>query len=205
MNYEKEINKYGSMRKAAAALGMTKSQFVHKYRKQNDLCSRCGKKPDTDKKICSQCSDDFAEYIKINAPKESIERTCKKCGKCYNPWRSRQGNSSFCSRSCRSSYCNKGEKNAMYVHGEAKRKYPIEFYKIRDHILNRDNHSCKKCGIKNEELYDVHHIDFNKHNNDEKNLITLCKQCHSKCHGTSANRKKSKKYYTDFMIEYLRS
>ena len=29
----------------------------------------------------------------------------------------------------------------------------------------------------------IHHIDYNKMNNDESNLITLCKVCHGKTNG----------------------
>jgi hypothetical protein len=39
----------------------------------------------------------------------------------------------------------------------------------------------------------VHHIDYDKKNNDERNLITLCISCHSK---TNANR--------EYWIEYLK-
>lgn len=52
--------------------------------------------------------------------------------------------------------------------------YPIEFHEIRLKILQRDNYICKICNkIGNQ----VHHIDYNKENNKENNLITLCKKC----------------------------
>jgi len=54
------------------------------------------------------------------------------------------------------------------------RKYPWVFYLIRRIILNRDNHICQKCHKKGNT---VHHIDYNKQNCKEDNLITLCRKC----------------------------
>ena len=39
---------------------------------------------------------------------------------------------------------------------------------------------------------DVHHIDYDKKNNDPKNLISLCRKCHMK---TNKNRKYWTKYF----------
>lgn len=49
--------------------------------------------------------------------------------------------------------------------------------KLRLSILERDNHTCQKCGAKNHPLH-MHHIDGNMTNNDPSNLTTLCKECH---------------------------
>jgi len=54
------------------------------------------------------------------------------------------------------------------------RKYPWAFYLIRKIILKRDNYTCQKCNKKGNT---VHHIDYNKMNCKEKNLITLCRRC----------------------------
>lgn len=58
--------------------------------------------------------------------------------------------------------------------------YPDEFFRARYWILKRDNHTCQKCGIIEENYYrglDVHHIDYNRINNDKNNLICLCHRC----------------------------
>lgn len=49
--------------------------------------------------------------------------------------------------------------------------------KLRLSILERDNHTCQKCGGKGNPLQ-VHHIDSDLTNNDPCNLTTLCKECH---------------------------
>ena len=39
---------------------------------------------------------------------------------------------------------------------------------------------CEACG---REAVDIHHIDNDRKNNDIKNLIGLCRKCHSRAHG----------------------
>lgn len=54
--------------------------------------------------------------------------------------------------------------------------------KLKKLIRDRDNHTCQECGFTEEELkyvLQVHHIDFNKKNNEPSNLISLCRSCHT--------------------------
>lgn len=52
---------------------------------------------------------------------------------------------------------------------------------LRDEIRQRDGNRCSICGKPREEvLLDIHHIDFDKNNNDPSNLITLCKKHHGR-------------------------
>jgi len=57
-------------------------------------------------------------------------------------------------------------------------RYGEDWYSIRLRILERDNHTCRKCGKINSK--EVHHlIPYNlTKNNSDTNLITLCKRCH---------------------------
>jgi hypothetical protein len=60
-------------------------------------------------------------------------------------------------------------------------KYPWEFNdKLKKRIRYRDKR-CRICG-KKERLF-VHHIDYNKKNVDDFNLISLCRICHLKTNG----------------------
>ncbi len=79
--------------------------------------------------------------------------------------------------------------------------YPPEFRKVRNKILRRDLFTCQECHRHQEELkytLAIHHIDFNKNNNNSKNLITLCKNCHSK---TLYQRQNWINYYQEKMIK----
>lgn len=62
--------------------------------------------------------------------------------------------------------------------------YPAEFNEaLREKIRDRDGRKCMKCFKLESDLRrkcDVHHIDENKYNNNESNLISYCQQCHQK-------------------------
>ena len=68
-------------------------------------------------------------------------------------------------------------------------KYPKEYFKIRPKILKRDNYICQKCLEYGNE---VHHIDYDKQNNDESNLICLCHGCNVE---VNRNRNYWKEYF----------
>ncbi len=77
-------------------------------------------------------------------------------------------------------------------------KYPEEFYRVRYWIFKRDNHICQNCNITEKEYLiihnrklEIHHIDYNKQNSNENNLITLCRKCNM---GANHNRT----YWRDF-------
>lgn len=65
-----------------------------------------------------------------------------------------------------------------------------EFTKnLKTKIRIRDNFICSNCDKKENRLLSIHHIDYNKNNNNPQNLLSLCKSCHSK---TNINREKWK-------------
>jgi len=61
-------------------------------------------------------------------------------------------------------------------------RYGDEFYnkEFREHLLERQKNGCLLCAINNDLC--LHHIDKDKRNNNENNLIYLCRSCHSKVH-----------------------
>lgn len=59
----------------------------------------------------------------------------------------------------------------------------------REKILERDGYRCSECGESQQSKLTVHHIDGNGRgsespNNNDDNLITLCRSCHAKIHHT---------------------
>jgi hypothetical protein len=82
----------------------------------------------------------------------------------------------------------KGKENLNYIDGRSWVRYPPEFgLKLKNNIRKRDSYCCQNCGMnENEhlEIYhkrlDIHHINYNKKDCDESNLITLCKQCNQR-------------------------
>jgi len=78
-----------------------------------------------------------------------------------------------------------------YNKQDNKFKYSSSFDKrLKLKIRKRDNYQCQLCGISQGEykkLYkkhlSIHHIDYNKQNSNEKNLISLCQRCHARIRG----------------------
>ena len=73
-----------------------------------------------------------------------------------------------------------------------KKKYPKEFSDKRKILLDdaRGNDWCTACWTK--ELLQVHHIDCDKFNNKDENLLVLCFYCHAKEHKHMQNKKPPK-------------
>lgn len=96
----------------------------------------------------------------------------------------------------------KGEKNSRWLGGISFEPYGIEFNKdLREKIRKRDNYTCQmlECGaVQNGRKFHVHHIDYQKINNEDWNLITLCLPCHMK---TNTNREYWENYFTTYICE----
>jgi len=86
-----------------------------------------------------------------------------------------------------------GELNPRWQGGISFEPYSSDFNDgLKEQIRDRDNHICQLCGmteIEHVEVYgeklSVHHIDYDKKNSNETNLISLCRNCNSK---VNANR-----------------
>lgn len=120
------------------------------------------------RRICLICKEEF--YI----PKNYVE---KKRG-------------IYCSRKCfgiGQAEKLRGERSPHWCGGKSFEPYGLTFTnKLRKEIRMRDNYKCQICEIvQNGRKMSIHHIDYDKTNNKEWNLITLCHSCHSK---TNTNR-----------------
>lgn len=125
---------------------------------------------------------------KENFEKKVIERfnqikLCPYCGKEFHrgrierikQWTIRK----FCSQRCGwSSHINTNPERA---------KYGVGFTRaVKEQIRFRDGYKCQACGcpqVENLERLTIHHIDYNKKNNNHSNLISLCRSCHVRTNG----------------------
>lgn len=84
-----------------------------------------------------------------------------------------------------------GKNNPNYIHG---RNCSINNTKIvlelKEKIRKQNNYTCQHCSKTQKQnlketgrKLEVHHIDGSDTNNIEKNLISLCRSCHSKLKG----------------------
>lgn len=95
----------------------------------------------------------------------------------------------FCSAECQHKLIKPplmvGINHPRWLGGFNRRGYPREEWNntLKLSIRQRDNFKCKICGVPEEECFtklDIHHIDYDKNNNNPNNLIALCHSCHSK-------------------------
>ncbi len=86
-----------------------------------------------------------------------------------------------------------GEKHPAFNNWSSREPYGVEFSpELKERIRKRDNYECQECHKKQEKALCIHHIDYNKKNNNPLNLISLCTSCHMK---TNFNRKHWTKYF----------
>ncbi len=85
-------------------------------------------------------------------------------------------------------YLNNPKSNPGYIHGNSKAPYSSTFSKeLKLKIRRRDYYTCQHCGLTEGRhllrygyYLVIHHINYNKKNNKESNLITLCSSCNIK-------------------------
>lgn len=88
----------------------------------------------------------------------------------------------------------KGVKHPNWKGGISNEPYPFEFdKKLKKKIKIRDNYICNICNDIFKKLA-IHHIDYDKKNINENNLISLCFKCHGK---TNYNRERWILYFND--------
>jgi len=98
----------------------------------------------------------------------------------------------------------KGKNNPNWKKGISKEPYPFKFNnKLKKQIRYRDDYKCQLCEMTNRQHKNkynqnllIHHIDYNKKNLKENNLITLCRKDNS-----IVNFKR--KYWTGFFRNLL--
>ena len=97
----------------------------------------------------------------------------------------------FCNRKCYANFQKNyliKERSRLWKGGKSFEPYGLEFDdKLKEYIRKRDNYRCQECFRHQDELYTksgrkyklmVHHIDYDKTNNRENNLVSLCRNCH---------------------------
>ena len=172
---------------------MDKFKLKRRKVKIKKICKQCGKKFERNPRIiravikenfCTQQC--HAQYMD-----KKINIKCDNCGNEFKRSKSQiRGNHNFCNRQCFCQWLSKnirGENHPNWQGGLSFESHGIEFNNLlRKDIRQRDDFSCQVCSVvENGKPHDVHHIDYDKRNNDPGNLITLCHSCHSK---TNFNR-----------------
>ena len=159
--------------------------------KKPHYCIDCGQRVSSYKtKRCRYCSMQGKNHpsYKGGLP------ICIDCGKQLSYYRGKR---------CKSCAV-KNDKNPNWHNGISKLPYSFEFTdELKEKIRKRDNYQCqnKECNMTEEEhliVYgkniSIHHIDYNKKNCEESNLLPLCFQCNSRA---NHNRPHWTQYFKD--------
>jgi len=87
-----------------------------------------------------------------------------------------------------------GELASNWQGGKSFEEYGVEFNKdLKQQIKERDAYICQSYSCEyRTNILDIHHIDYDKKNNNIENLITLCRSCHMK-----TNSKNNRQYFTE--------
>lgn len=115
-------------------------------------------------------------------------RECKNCGSEFeivlSPSVLEKGWGVYCSRQCQGED-QRGEKSPNWKGGLNPRG-SLEYKDWRKAVYARDNWACQDCGSKGFNNLNAHHVfsyaQFPEHQLAVWNGITLCVDCHQKCH-----------------------
>ena len=171
--------------------------------KVNKVCIDCEKLISQKSKYCKKCyitnhnpSKNYASVIKMAHHKENHplwkggKPICIDCGSQL---------SRYSTKRCLSC-AKKGKLHPNYKDGKSFEPYSSSFTEeLKEKIRKRDNYTCQNCSITEEEhiivfgnVLTVHHIDYDKKNSKEDNLVSVCCSCNFRA---NYNRNYWRKYF----------
>jgi hypothetical protein len=182
----------------------TKGKRYYNYKGELPHCVDCGKQVSKRNIVrCRKCSNIFSGHnrkklhlcVDCNISISSVSLRCRKC--------SGKVRSIILKK-----YYSIPENNNNYINGLHRKPYPSEFNdSLKETIRKRDNYTCQNCNMTEEEhiivtgvVLTVHHIDYNKQNCKDSNLITVCLQCNIRA---NYNRSYWKQYYKEKICSHV--
>jgi hypothetical protein len=156
---------------------VNKKEYYKKHYKTGHC--KCGKEICKNAKQCLFCDNKGKNNSNFKTG-ESLKKHYCFCGK-EIAWKTAIHGGGKC-KSCATT----GENSSVWRGGVSKLPYSSDWTEqLKESIRKRDNYECQNCELTNEEhlitwdkSLEVHHIDYDKKNCSEDNLISLCIQCH---------------------------
>lgn len=180
------INQYKSKTAKYCSLDCRNKALVGRYvGEKSPVYSRVSKQ-------CPVCGLEFT--VKQSQNNRCIDNCCSK--ECSIQWASLSGK--FCGEN-NPMFGIIGDQSPAWNGGSSNFPYPFEFNKqLKLDIRTRDEFKCRICGEKEGDIaFPVHHINYNRNDNFNENLILFCVSCHSK---TNTNRNYWESYLNSLMI-----
>lgn len=172
------------------------------------VCAVCGKqyqvkRVNSSSRFCSlQCVGVSQRGKTVNREPKRETKTCCVCGSPFSVFRSHAKRMKCCSKSCsnemRSSLM-KGDGNPNWSGGLSRLPYPWDFRETSKKVIERDGFICQnpECDGADERLT-THHINYDKQDCRQENLICLCSSCNSKA---NFGRHKWQMFYESLMAK----
>lgn len=170
------------------------------------VCSVCGrqyqvKRANSSSRFCSlQCVGISQRGKTVNRELKRVLKICCVCGSSFSVFLSHEKRHKCCSKQCsnimRSSLM-KGEGNPNWSGGLSRLPYPWDFRETSKRVIERDGFTCQNPGCDGtDKRLTTHHINYDKQDCRQENLICLCSSCNSKA---NFGRHKWKKFYESLM------
>lgn len=183
-------------------------KIPHNYKGGKPHCIDCNKVlKNIYAKRCEKCHHIFCS----GKNHHNFQHGAFKCLICKKPYNRHKTKTKICRKCAKGKYhwlFKKFGKSANnFVHGNGYAPYPLKFNNLlKFKIRQRDNFMCQCCKRTEKQeikkinrVLSIHHIDYNKENCKEDNLITVCNKCNSKANN---NRNYWFAYYT-YIIEHF--
>lgn len=135
-------------------------------------------------RFCSMRCVGLSQRGMARPARAQVIKSCEICATDFSIYRSHAHRSDCCSRRCAGvlrAGRQSGAGNANWRGGLSRLPYPWNFRFISRQIIARDGGVCQNptCAGTDQRLT-AHHIDYDKANCVDENLITLCSSCNSK-------------------------
>jgi len=145
---------------------------------ERKYCIDCGKElKNRRSKRCRSCNNTGINNPGHKHGKCINNKVCVDCGKPKSIMGKRCPK---CSLKFNTGVFKPGKLHPNYIDGRTSVEYTEKFNKqLKSKIFKRDGYTCQLC-FKYPIKCQCHHIDYNKQNNQEINLLTLCRSCHGK-------------------------
>lgn len=172
------------------------------------ICVVCGKqyqvkRANSSSRFCSlQCVGISQRGKTVNRKPKRETKTCCVCGSPFSVFRSHAKRMKCCSKSCsnvmRSSLM-MGDGNPNWSGGLSRLPYPWDFRETSKKVIERDGFICQNPGCDGtDERLTTHHINYDKQDCRQENLICLCSSCNSKA---NFGRHKWQQFYESLMAK----
>lgn len=186
-NKGKILSKEVKERMSRAKKGLTKETSSRALRQSISLQGKMvgDKNPFYGRRHTEETKNKIRAKLAFHAITEETRKKLSEAGKGRSVWN--KGIPMTASTKRKVSKSLRGELNPAWDGGKSFEPYNIDFNKeLKEKVRKLKNHTCQVCLV-NESIkaHDVHHIDYNKLNNNIDNMTLLCDSCHGK---TNHNR-----------------